>query len=661
MFNFSYRPGISRGAFPERQDQQLKPLEAALKNLLGAVKRRRGGQLQAGRRFVAEVEALDGEFQRLSEAAFAERCQRIQAALRACGANPDTAIEAFAAVREASGRLLGKRHFTTQLLGGWALLQGYVAEMQTGEGKTLTTLLPACTAAMAGMPVHVITANDYLAARDAELLKPVFAHFDLKVGVLSESCKEAAARRAVFECNVVFTSPSQIAFDYLRDRLAMGQRRGGLDLRIHELMSGGHDSPSLLMRGLCFAIVDEADSVLIDDACTPLILSQQNGQAPPPEPYYQAIELARRLEKGTDFNVNVKYHQVNIEPSGQKKLASLSTKVHANDAEFQHTLATVKLALQALYCYERDKTYIVRDEKIVIIDNNTGRPHPDHAWEGGLHQMVEAKEGLELSAPRETIARMSYQRFFKRYLHLSGMSGTVSEVAGELWSVYELEVVKIPTHKPSRRKYYGTDIYATEAQKWQKIVHRIKRLTECNRAILIGTRSVAESEALSQVLHQAKLAHRVLNARQDDAEAEIIAAAGDVNAVTVATGMAGRGTDIALADAVHDAGGLHVILASKSDSARADRQLVGRCARQGDPGSWQAILSLDDEILQKQFPQSLIMLGRVVWQMRLHAFARLILRLAQRRAEHRDRQLRRSVQRFDDSSKERFAFSGPME
>ena len=513
MFDAVYRPGIALGSYPERKDSQRQPFDAALLRVLGYFKRPSPRGSKAGLRFVAEVESLANTFGDLSDTAFKQRCLEIHQALQHHGYETKTTAQAFAAVREASARILGKRHYETQLLGGWVLLKGYVAEMQTGEGKTITALLPACTAAMAGVPVHVITANDYLAARDVETLAPVYEWFGLTVGVLTDEVREPAARKAIYDCNLTYCSPRQVAFDYLRDRMTMGHRRDQLDHKIRAFTGTGEAGPPLLMRGLCFAIVDEADSVLIDDAGTPLILSQQVADAPEIDNYAWALAVAGQLEAGADFRVNRKYREVVLNKSGHLRLAELTEENPVPGVRARERELLIAQALQALHCYRRDHEYLVRDGRIEIIDGNTGRAQPDHAWQRGLHQMIEAKESCELTPPRKTIARMSYQRFFRRYLHLGGMSGTVREVAHELSSVYRLEVLPIPTHRPSQRVSQSQTIHATAAHKWQAVAERAAAMQRAGRPTLIGTQSVEESEVLSDVLTAAGVTHTGTPAR----------------------------------------------------------------------------------------------------------------------------------------------------
>lgn len=662
MFDAVYRPGVALGNYPEKPDGTQSRIEQGLNNALRRLRSTRTPRLTEGLRFVEAVSELSEQFNGLSDEDFKARCFDIRIALQQRGYTDDLITHAFAAVREASGRILGKRHFTSQVLGGWALFKGRVAEMQTGEGKTITTLLPACTAAMAGVPVHVITANDYLAARDAESLAAVYEWFGLSVGVLDDDVVEPAARKAVYDSNIVYCSPSQLAFDYLRDRMAMGERRDRIDHQVRAITGDAEAGAPLLMRGLCFAIVDEADSVLIDDACTPLILSQQSGEPPAPDPFQWALSRARELVGDDTIRVNLKYREIRLTGSGGKQLREAianhppPTEMTAAEAE-----NLVQQALQALHCYRIDHDYLVRDGRIELIDSNTGRAKPDHAWERGLHQMVEAKENCELTAPRTTMARMSYQRFFRRYLHLCGMSGTVQEVATELWTVYGLEVTPIPPNKKNRRQGYGETIYPGAEERNVAIADYVKCLQRAQRATLIGTRSVADSEAMSAALANAGIEHTVLNARQDKAEAELVAKAGEPGAVMVATNMAGRGTDIELAPRVLDGGGLHVIIAGRNNSRRVDRQLIGRAARQGDPGSWQCAGSLEDALLKDQLPESLTVPIRWLFAVGLKRAGRIATGYAQRRAEKQEKAQRTSVLRFDEQSKERFGFAGPME
>jgi preprotein translocase subunit SecA len=417
----------------------------------------------------------------------------------------------------------------------------------------------------------------------------------------------------------------------------------------------------LLLRGLCFAIVDEADSVLIDEARTPLIISNRANMDDQEKSYKHAVRIARSLESPRDFSVNRNRRQVELTDFGKASVARMSRALGGVWTGKRRREELVRQGLSALHLFELDKHYLVRDGKVQIVDEYTGRIMADRSWERGLHQMVEAKEGCKISGRQETLSRISYQRFFQRYLKLAGMTGTAREVASELWSVYRLNVVTIPTNRPTRRTAIQDRMYLSAERKWSAIVDRVRELHEQGRPVLIGMRSVAASETLSHELSEAGLTHRVLNARQDQQEAEIVAQAGQPGRITVATNMAGRGTDIRLAPGIAELGGLHVLATERHDARRIDRQLFGRGGRQGDPGSYQVILSIDDELLGEfygQWPQRLLeRLGKpdapaAPW------VTKLLVAAAQRAAESRHSQLRRDLLKLDENLGDMLAFSG---
>jgi preprotein translocase subunit SecA len=521
--------------------------------------------------------------------------------------------------------------------------------------------LPACTAALAGIPVHVITANDYLVERDAALMTPIYKLLGLSVGTILDREKDTGKRQTAYACDITYCTSKQLTFDYLRDRVAMGHRRGRMDLQLRRLSGRQQDTRQLLLRGLCFAIVDEADSVLIDDAGTPLILSRELESGLQPEICQQALQLAAQLQQCRHYQLDDKYADIRLTGDGKVQLEQLARSLEQPWNIERQREFLVGHALRAQHCYRRDHDYVVRDGKVQIIDANTGRALPDHSWEQGLHQMIEAKEGCELTGERETLARMSYQRFFRRYLHLSGMTGTAREVADELWSVYGLEVVRIPTHAPVQRQAGADRIFVTARDKWQAVVERVHELHRAGRPVLLGTGSVADSEHVGQLLEASGLPHRILNARQDQREAEIIARAGQPGAITVATNMAGRGTDISLAPGVVERGGLHVLAAVRNEARRVDRQLFGRCGRQGDPGSYEAMLSLEDELLKKYLPRALIVVMQRSARWRMPCSWNPVMRLTQLRVERHHARQRRNLVQLDQQLKEMLAFSGPLE
>ena len=574
-------------------------------------------------------------------------------------------IESFAVIREAAERTLGKRHYDVQLYGGWLMLNGMLAEMQTGEGKTLATTLPSCSAALSGIPVHVITANDYLAKRDCEILEPLYHRLGLSASWVVDGMTPEECQRA-YQADIVHTTNKQIAFDYLRDRIEMGEDTGDLRLQYRQLRNQLQPAlgSKLLLRGLCFAIVDEADNVLIDEANTPLIITRTIPNEDSAETYSDALYLASSLIVEEDYRVDEKHRSVDLTVSGEDNLEIQVSKLPKIWSNKRKRELLVKQALVADLFYKRDRDYLVQDEEIKIIDQSTGRLMPDRSWEQGLQQMIEAKEGCLISEQRESLARISYQRFFSRYLRLGGTSGTLGEVANELHQVYHLQVRKVAVNRPSQRIMSAVKLYRDIDEKKSALIKRIKELNRSGRPLLIGTCSVEESEQTSEWLRQADIKHKVLNARQDQEEAEIIAAAGEMGAITVATNMAGRGTDIALGEGVETLGGLHVISLNLNDSQRLDRQLFGRCARQGDPGSAESILSLQDPALEKCRGSTMLkLIIRLCGQGNpLGGWLCLpFLRRAQRRHESQQAKIRKALMKQDKHLRRVLAFSGRFE
>ena len=623
--------------YPERDP----PREGALDNLLVAAQYLTGRVQTSRRRLWRIVEHTKPVFP----------LEEVRRRLRREGFTEVLAGAAFALIREAAHKVTGMRHHDVQLVGGWAILQGMLAEMETGEGKTLTCTLPAATAALAGRAVHVITVNDYLASRDADTMRPVYEALGLTVGCVKQGMKPDE-RRAAYACDIVYCSNKEITFDYLRDRMALGGRPRPIAQRIGAL-AGDDSGEKVMLRGLQFGIVDEADSVLIDEARTPLILSAPVEAAKEEEVYRHALRIARLMG---DSDFLIEDQQVVLTDAGSERVRTLAAPLGGVWKGPRRSERFVCQALTALELFERDKHYLVRDGKVQIIDENTGRLMPDRSWEQGLHQLIELKEEVELTGRRETLARISYQRFFRRYLHLGGMTGTASEVAYELWAVYRLRVAKIPTNRPVRRVYRPDRVYGRAEDKWAAVIESIRQRHAAGQPVLVGTRSVAASEHLSRLLETSGLPFRLLNARQDADEAEIVAQAGEPGRITVATNMAGRGTDIKLAPGVVEKGGLHVICTERHDSGRIDRQLFGRCGRQGDPGYCEAILAADDDLATTH---ASLAAGWLTHMTLLPQRAgRLLYWLAQRRAEAAHSRARRSLLTMDESLGDLLAFSG---
>jgi preprotein translocase subunit SecA len=553
------------------------------------------------------------------------------------------------------------RHFDSQLRGGWIMLNGMIAEMDTGEGKTLTATLPACAAALAGLPVHIISVNDYLTARDAETMAPVYKALGLTVGAVVNGM-EPAARRAAYGADVTFCTNKELTFDYLRDRIALGSQVNRIQLSIERVAGARGRASQLVLRGLFFAIVDEADSVLVDEARTPLIISARASQGPERDMYEAALALAGRMAVGTHYVIEGGERHVRITPTGREALAEVADTLPPAFRGARRREELVTQALVATHVFKRDAQYIVRDEKVQIIDESTGRILPDRSWEQGLHQMVEAKEGVPLTSQQSSVARMTYQRFFRRYLRLAGMTGTAREIAGELWSVYRLPVARVAPNRPVLRRGLGVRVYDTADEKWASVVARAREVSASGRPILIGTRSVGASEALSARLAAEGLPHQLLNARQDKQEAEIVAQAGQRGRITVATNMAGRGTDIRLGKGIDQLGGLHVIATEIHESRRIDRQLYGRSGRQGDPGSFEALVSLEDELCRLYLEGPLAALARRALAAGPRSgLARRLVRYAQWRAERSNAAIRRELLTMDEQLGDLLAFSGKGE
>lgn len=621
-----------------------------------------GLRQRRARQLVAQVDALAPAMAALDDAGLLAAARALRPGLRSEGFTAPNVVRAFAVVREAAQRTLGLRHFDTQLMAGWWLLGGSLVEMATGEGKTFAATLPAVTAALAGLPVHVITVNDYLAERDAQFLSPLYEFFGLAVGAVVNGLPKAERRR-IYAGDVTYVSNKELAFDYLRDRAALGDRASPLHLAVESLREGRSRADAIVLRGLVFGIVDEADSVFIDEARTPLILSTTTGPDVQRGDRSFALQIAGLLEAGRHFLLEPAHRRVRLTSAGRDAVDALAAEAGRADAlgSSREGDETIERALAALHLYARDQQYVVVDGKIQIVDESTGRAMPDRAWERGLHQMIEAKESLEFTGARETLARITYQRLFRRYLRLAGMSGTATEVAAEIGATYGLPVVRVPLHRLSRRVDGGARCFVDQAARWQAVVEAVERVAvQEGRPVLVGTRTVRASEELSGLLAARGIEHVVLNAKQDRDEASIVARAGEAGRVTVATNMAGRGTDIVLGPGAAERGGLHVILTEYHESRRIDRQLFGRSARQGDPGSNEALVALDDELFRTQVPWLVEWLvrqargGRTVGR----AALAVLRRAAQLAAEARNRDARMASLEQDRRFARLLAFTG---
>jgi preprotein translocase subunit SecA len=510
-------------------------------------------------------------------------------------------VEAYALVREAGRRTLGMQHYPVQLLGGVAIHHQSIAVMQTGEGKTLTATLPMYLAALEGKGAHLATANDYLAARDAQLMMPVYRALGLTVGVV-QSDTPRPDRQNAYQADITYSTAKEIGFDFLRDRLLRRRTECGVSGSIASLIGDGADDGSSrpVQRELNFVLVDEADSILIDEARTPLIVSSPPGEIEHAKEalYRWAAQHADRFQEPNDFKIDKESRGVQLLSSGRKLARVLPKPPLLRQVPMMDIYDQIEQALFVNQHYVRDRQYVVRDKEVVIVDEFTGRLAEGRKWRAGIHQAIEAREGLSVSVDSGESARITLQDLFLRYNRLGGMTGTAANSAAELRKIYKVRVVDVPTNRPPKRKRWPDRVFGQESEKWEAVADEIAAVHAEGRPVLVGTRSIDKSELLSKILNAQGIAHEVLNARYLAREAQIVAEAGQPGRVTVATNMAGRGTDIKLPEASLELGGLHVICTELHESSRIDRQLIGRCGRQGDPGTFRQFMSLEDEILE---------------------------------------------------------------
>ena len=593
-------------AHPFRRTAPPRGFDTLGEKFAGAAARRRAGRLDHPR--AARILAQAAEFRNHSDGALADLIDDARAAAAVERDRRRVADTVFSLGCEVIRRHMGFTLHVEQVLGALAMSEGCCAELATGEGKTVTAILPAALDGWSGRGVHVITVNDYLARRDAEITGPCYRKLGLSIGVIQDSLSPDE-RREAYSKDITYAADKQVIFDHLRDRLASPLSPTLPRLLLDE-MCGPAETPSpegvwsarVVQRGLYAAIVDEADSVLIDEAVTPAIIgasdpSRGRDRDEAAAHFAVAAEIARSLEPTLDYAADRRIRYVRLTPARREKLATLAASLPAFWAGPRRREELVVTALTAKELYTRGDDYIVKDGEVVIVDRSTGRILPGRQWQMGIHQAVEAKEGLDTTPERRTTSRVSYQQFFQRYERLCGMTGTATEVADELWSAYRLPVVRIPTHKPVIRTRPPDRFFETESAKFEAVADRVTELHAAGRPVLIGTRSVLSSERLAQMLAQRNMACNVLNATREAEEAAIVAQAGEKGAITVATNMAGRGTDIKLGTGVRELGGLVVIATERHDEARVDRQLFGRAGRQGDPGAAEVFASLDDQLI----------------------------------------------------------------
>ncbi len=620
---------------------ELRGLDTFVNGIYGWVKNRRPvlNKLKAA---AARIEKMEPEIHALGATRFREEVAKCRELAQLNRLEGDVLERGLALTREAAWRSLGKRPFPVQLMGALAMIKGHVSEMATGEGKTLTASLAASIWSWSGRPVHVITVNDYLVARDAQLMGPVYEMLGMRVGhVVHETTPQE--RVDMYRRGIVYVTSKELVADFLRDQIQLGNLRTSVQTAVGILANPAPRNPTML-PGLFRVLVDEADSLLVDEAVTPLIISNSPDDEANATLYHAAHAIALQMREGPDFTIDWTVRNIDLTLHGQERIDTIAESLASHDGFWKGKRRREELVTQAItgrYCFVRDEQYLVGDDdKVQIIDEFTGRIMADRSWRHGLHQAIEVKENVPVTADKENLARLSFQRFFRQYPIMAGMTGTAWESSPELWQIYQRPVVRIPTNKPCIRKHLRTRMFDTMNQKWDAVVKRICELNDKGVPILVGTRSVLASQEVSRRLNEQGRAHRVLNATQTAQEASIIAEAGQRGKITVATNMAGRGTDILLGKGVVDVGGLHVISTEPHGSGRVDRQLFGRAARQGDPGSAQLFASAEDDVFIRH-ARHLVKGWRVIGAAR-------IIKYAQAKAESLARFNRKQVLKQDD-------------
>ena len=580
--------------------------------------------------FLGPINSLEPSMEKLSDSDLSRKTEEFKDRLANSETLDDILVDAFAVAREAGRRVLNMRHYDVQLIGGVVLHEGKIAEMATGEGKTLVATLPAYLNALAGGGVHIITVNDYLARRDSEWMGPLYELLGLTIGNIQHDMPDDD-RRVAYGADITFGTNNEFGFDYLRDNMKF---------QSEDMVQPTHN----------FAIVDEVDSILIDESRTPLSISGPAEQST--ELYYKVDRLIPALKLERDYEVDEKNRSAALTEEGVSHLEKLLGVDNLYDASHMDLVHHCQQAVKAHALFKRDRDYLLKDGEVVIVDEFTGRMMPGRRWSDGLHQAVEAKEGVKIAQENQTLATITFQNFFRMYDKLAGMTGTAITEAPEFHKIYDLDVLEIPTNKPLIRDELPDVIFRTESEKWKAAVEEITEQNETGRPVLVGTTSIEKSEKISKMLGKRGVKHVVLNAKHHEREAEIVALAGQQGAVTIATNMAGRGTDIVLGDGVKELGGLHVLGTERHEARRIDNQLRGRTGRQGDAGSSQFILSLEDDLMRIFGMDRLQgLMARLGMEENVPIEDRMVtkaLERAQRQVEGRNFETRKHLLEYDD-------------
>ena len=587
-------------------------------------------ELRRLRQIAAKVEALRDEMVRLSDEELAGKTPIFRSRLEQGESLDDLLPEAFAVVREAARRTVEMEPFPVQIMGGIVLHEGKIAEMKTGEGKTLVATMPVYLNALTGRGVHVVTVNDYLAKRDAQWMGEIYKFLGLSVGVIVHGLN-FDQRKEAYNADVTYGTNNEFGFDYLRDNMVF-------------------EKEQMVQRHLAYAIVDEVDSILIDEARTPLIISGPSEESV--DEYYRFAKLIPRLKPEEDYTVDEKAHSAVLTEAGVAKMEKWLGVENLFEGEHVQLTHYLNQALKAHTLMKRDRDYVVKDGQVIIVDEFTGRLMFGRRYSDGLHQAIEAKEGVKIERESQTLATITFQNYFRMYDKLAGMTGTAATEEEEFRKIYGLDVVVVPTHKPMIRKDFPDVIYKTEKAKFEAVVEEIQSCYERGQPTLVGTISIEKSELLSKMLKKKGIPHEVLNAKHHEREAEIVALAGQRKAVTIATNMAGRGTDIVLGEGVKELGGLHIIGTERHESRRIDNQLRGRSGRQGDPGSSRFYVSLEDDLMRLFGSERISsFMERFGWEEHQpieHPYITRSIENAQKRVEAHNFQIRKQVLEYDN-------------
>ncbi len=622
------------------------------------------GKLARWAQHLPRIAAMEPELQKLSDHELRKRSLSLR--YRARSGEPLVKLlpEAYGLVRESGRRTVNMRHFDVQILGGIAMFHRSIVEMQTGEGKTLTATLPMYLYALAGKGCHLATVNDYLARRDAEWMGPIYQALGMSVGVI-QTQQQQPQRRTAYACDVTYGTAKEFGFDFLRDRLLLRRISEGQGDLIGNMLGqqrGGSGGDKPVQREAYFALVDEADSILIDEARTPLIISAlpTEAQKLQVECYKWCASVCDQFTEDVDYEYDYDKKSVELTREGRQRVRTMPKPEALDSVGMFHIYQYVERSIKVQREFIQDRQFVVLDGEVVIVDEFTGRLAEGRKWREGIHQAVEAKAGVEVTVATGQAARVTVQDFFLRYEKLAGMTGTAAASARELRKIYRCNVIQVPTNRPVIRERLPDAVFGTEQRKWEAVVDEVCHLHREGRPVLIGTRSIDKSVVLSKLLAERGIEHQVLNANHIEEEADIVASAGLPGKVTVSTNMAGRGTDIKLGPGVKELGGLHVICTEMHDSARIDRQLIGRCGRQGDPGTFRQYLALDDELLFTGFGPDKSKRYKTLGASGNGSFDRLstIFRRAQKKVERKHFRDRKALMYFEKQRKKMQAQMG---